>query len=84
MATIQERYSPQFVSTNTTVKINSASIGGFLAKTDGAITVVNASGVTVVSAHPVTAGVYYPLPMLVGFGGATFATDATASGTLLV
>ena len=36
-----------------------------------------------VSAHPVTAGLYIPLPIMINNIGATFATAGGASGTLL-
>lgn len=83
MANIRERYEPSFVAVNTTIDLLNHSIGGFLCKTDGTITVINARGSTVVSAHPVTAGTYVPLPMVIGGDGSSFTTAGGASGTLL-
>ncbi len=84
MSNIRERYPAKFIAANTTVIILGQSIGGFLCKTDGTITVVDSRGTTVVSAHPVVAGVYYPLPIFVGGDNrATFATAGGASGTLI-
>lgn len=81
---IRERYPAKVVGANTTVIILGQSIGGFLCKTSGTITVVNSLGVTVVDAHPVTAGLYVPLPIYVGGENrATFTTAGGASGSLL-
>lgn len=84
MTTIRERYPAKFIAANTTVTILGDSIGGFLCKTDGTITVTNSRGTTVVSAHPVVAGVYYPLPIYIGDSNlGTFTTAGGASGSLL-
>lgn len=84
MSTIQERYNPVVVGVDTTVKVNSQAIGGFLAVTSGSITIVNGAGTTVLSAFPVTSGVYVPLVMYLGGPSVpTFATAGGASGTLL-
>lgn len=83
MSTIQERYSPEVVGVNATITIYSDSIGGFLAKTAGTITVVDEHGVTIVDAFPVAAGAYYPLPFYLGSGvNSTFTTAGGASGTV--
>ena len=83
MANVQERYTPEIVGVDTTIVLTSNSIGGFLAKTAGTITVVDQQGVTIVTAFPVAAGTYYPLPFYLGSGvNATFTTAGGASGTL--
>ena len=86
MANYKERYSPKLLGVNEVAKIEGNSVGGFLCKTAGTITIVNASGATVVSAHPVTAGLYYPMPFLLsntsGADGATVTLAGGASGTL--
>ncbi len=86
MSNEKERYSPIFVAADTTVIIHGNAVGGFLCRTTGTITARNLAGVAFVDAHPVTAGVYYPLPFLIqnplnGTGG-TFSTAGGASGTL--
>lgn len=79
---VQERYTPEVVGVDTTITLYSNSIGGFLAKTAGTISVVDGSGTTVVDEHPVAAGGYYPLPFYLGTSGGTFTTAGGASGTL--
>jgi hypothetical protein len=84
MTAIRERYPAKVVAANTTTIILGQSLGGFLCKTAGTISVVNSRGTTVVDAIPVLAGVYYPLPIFVGDANrATFTTAGGASGTLM-
>lgn len=83
MTTVRERYPAKVVGVDTTTAILNQSIGGFLCKTAGTITVTNSRTDTVVDAIPVLAGVYYPLPIFVGFPNATFITAGGASGSLL-
>lgn len=82
MSNVQERYSPEVIGVNTTFLLSSNSIGGFLCKTAGTITVIDGKGTTVVDAHPVEAGGYYPLPFYLGTSGGKFITAGGASGTL--
>lgn len=84
MSTLKERYTPVVVGVNATVKLAGGSqIGGFLAKTTGAITVVDGQGVTIVNAVAVTAGIYTPMPFLIQGGNqARVTTSGGASGTL--
>lgn len=81
---MKERYTATLVPVNGTVALTGTSIGGFLAKTAGTVTVTNASGAVVVDAHPVSAGLYYPMPFLLGSPapGGTFTCAGGASGTL--
>lgn len=85
MGIIQERYSPTVIGVNATVPLNATDIGGFAAVTAGTITIVNNRGATVLNAFPVSAGVYYPLPMMLEIGTiATFTTAGGASGTIFI
>lgn len=79
---IREHYRPVVVGANATVAFTSKDIGGFLAKTDGTVTVVDSAGVTIVNALPVLGGVYYPMPFYIGPKGGTITTASGASGTL--
>lgn len=79
---VQDRYNPEVVGVNSTITLSSNSIGGFFAKTAGTITVTAFNGTVLVSAHPVTAGSWTPLPFFLGDAGATFTTAGGASGTL--
>lgn len=53
---VKERYNPEVIGVNSTVTLTADAIGGFLANTAGTITVVDGAGVTIINAHPVTAG----------------------------
>lgn len=78
---VHERYTPVVLAANSTTPIKNSSIGGFLCKTAGTITIVNAVGKTIIDTFPVLAGIYYPTPFyLEGFG--TVTTAGGASGTL--
>ena len=83
----QERFTPYTVAANTTIQLSASALGGFLCKVSGTITCVkNPSGgnpsATVIDAHPVTAGTYYPLPFYLGTNGGTFTTAGGAVGVL--
>lgn len=83
----QERYVPVVVAANTAVPINNISIGGFLCTVSGTITVATLASdtkaaTTLLSAFPVSAGVYYPLPFYIGPNGGTFTTASGAAGLL--
>jgi hypothetical protein len=87
MALARERFKPVVVAANTAVTFDSNAIGCFLCKTAGTITMLanpqdGKAATTIISAHPVTAGTYYPLPFYVGTNGGTFTTAGGASGTL--
>ena len=81
---IKERYQPQPVGVNATVAISGESIGGFLCLTAGTVTLTSNQNGAVITALPVTAGVYVPLPFYLGVAGGTFTTAGGASGTLAV
>jgi len=81
----RERYTAYLMGVNASLKTTRSSIGGFLAKTAGTITIVDDDGRTIVDAHPVSAGLYYPLPFLLQTEtGATVTLAGGASGTLAV
>lgn len=82
MATYQERYQPTLMAANATVRVTKESVGGFLAATAGTITIVSTDNGTVVLAHPVAAGTYYPFPFYLGPNGGSVTLAGGASGTL--
>lgn len=57
----RENYRMRSVGVNATVGLVGDTIGGFLCKTAGTITVIDGA-TTVVDAVPVAAGGYYPIP----------------------
>lgn len=79
---VKERYNPEVIGVNATVTLTADAVGGFLAKTAGTITVVDGAGTTIVDAHPVTAGGYFPMPFFLQRAGGTVTTAGGASGTL--
>lgn len=86
---IQERYIPLVVGVNATVNINNQSVAGFVCQTAGTVTLTTlaSEGVAafnILTAFPVVAGTYYPLPFFIGKNGGTFTTAGGASGTLAV
>jgi len=84
MSTVQEIYNPVVVGVNATVALPQHQLGGFLALTSGTITVLDQKGVSILTAFPVTAGVYLPIPLSLGKEGsqASITTAGGASGTL--
>ena len=82
MATVQERYSPLVIGVNSSVTLSGQSIAGFACKVSGTITIVDGAGTTIVSAFPVTAGVYHPFPFFLQKPGAVVTTAGGATGTL--
>lgn len=87
---VRERFNPVPMAANTSYVVRGPSMGGFLAKTSGTITVAAAnplgtSTVTYVDAVPVTAGAYTPIPLEFPTGaGGTITLAGGASGTLFV
>lgn len=87
MTYIRERFTPVVVPADSTVNITSESVGGFLCQVAGTITLVSNTNDgqparTLLSAFPVTAGLYYPLPFFIGYNGGTFTTAGGAAGLL--
>jgi len=82
---VNERYQPVIMAANTTQVVYNQSIGGFLCTVTGVLNVTaGPSATSVVSALPVTAGIYYPLPLILGPQGGTVVLSGGAAGTLLV
>lgn len=79
--TVQERYSPVVVAADSTTVIEQQSIGGFICTGDGTVSVLDYYGKYLVNALPVTAGIYYPIPIYLGEYGGSFVTVG-ATGTL--
>ncbi len=83
---VQERYTPIPVPVNTTLRVTSQALGGFVCSTSGTITIVRNDGgnstTTLLNAMPVTQGIYYPLPFYLGQYGGTFTTAGGAIGLL--
>lgn len=80
---IQERYNPKPVSAGTTtLPPGCTGLGGFLcvSSTSGTLTVTRADSTVLVNALPVTAGIYYHMPFLVGEGATVTLSNCT--GTL--
>ncbi len=73
-----------FRAADTALSTDAIQLGGFLPKTAGTITVVDKAGTTVVSASPVTAGVWVDIPGYLGVNGikAVITLAGGASGTL--
>ena len=72
------------MAANTSVTLTGDSLGGFIPTTGGTITVTDYAGVVRVSAVPVTAGLYVPLPIQLNHTtGGTVTLAGGASGTLL-
>lgn len=82
MAFVKERFNPHTIGVDSTIFLYGDTVGGFLCKTAGTLTITKADGTVVVSAHPVTAGVYTPVPFYIGPNGGTAATGGGASGVL--
>lgn len=84
MTAVKERYHPTVVGANATVDITNEQVGGFICIASGTITISRRNGTVLVNALPVTAGIYYPIPMFIGINGGTLVAAGGASGTLLV
>lgn len=77
------RFDPVPVGVNATVTLNNATVlGGFLCKTAGTLSITTVGGAAIVSAFPVAAGQYVPMPFYLSGKGASVVTAGGASGTL--
>jgi hypothetical protein len=71
------------MAANEAYRLYGQYVAGFLAVTSGTLTIIDASGLIVVNAVPVTAGSFTPLPfMFQGAEGAIVQLAGGASGTL--
>lgn len=87
MSNYKERYAPVLIAANASFTLATNSVGGFLCKTAGTISVTRTNQLTgaselIIDAHPVSAGLYYPLPFFLGSAGGVFTAAGGASGTL--
>lgn len=80
---VRERFRPVDLGANGSFTTTGEHIAGFLAKVSGTITVTSKTGVVLLDAIPVTAGVYTPIPATVGVG-AVVQLASSADGTLFV
>jgi hypothetical protein len=82
---VRESFRAQLMEADATAEVGGSRVGGFLAKTSGAITVTDANGDILVDAVPVTAGIYTPIPFaFFTSAGGTVVLSGGASGTLAV
>lgn len=82
---VQEFFAPVRVAADGTASLaGRTGIGGFTPDADGTLT-LTIGGTTMLSAMPVTAGVYYPLPYAIPPAGtSTVVLAGGASGCLAV
>lgn len=83
----KERHKPVSVGVNATVEFSGNGVSGFIAKTDGTVTVKSQpSDTTIVDAFPVTAGQALPLPFIFpsGESSGSVTTAGGASGILAI
>lgn len=83
MSRVRELLRPQPMGLNSSYTCGGLNIGGFLAKTAGNISVIDADGTILVDTVPVAAGQYMPLPFVfrTSMGGVVTLAGG-ASGTL--
>lgn len=88
---VREKFRPVLLAANATFTFKGTSMGGFLAKTAGTVSVSEpqkvdgSAGDLLIDAVPVTAGVYTPMPFQFDHGtGAVLTLGGGASGTLAV
>lgn len=82
MSIVQERFKAAAMAANSTATLTGRELGGFLATVAGTLDVDDVDGTAIVDALPVTAGIFYPLPMLINKPGATVTLSGGAAGTL--
>lgn len=82
---VKEAYTPYPLAADATLSVQGPQMGGFLCVTGGTLTVTDSAGTVEVNALPVTAGIYYPIPIRFGgAGGGVVTLAGGASGTVLV
>lgn len=85
MSNFRESFHAVPMLANANYLVRGSFMGGFLTKTAGAISVVDAAGVVLIDAIPLTAGVYTPIPISFNsIDGGTVTLSGGASGTLFV
>lgn len=76
-------YNPRPIDANSSIKLANGKVGGFACTVSGTLTIVDGGGNPVVTAMPVTAGQWHPLPFVFTPGDlATATTAGGAAGTL--
>lgn len=82
---VRESFAAQLMAVNASLTRGGTRMGGFLAKTSGAISITDGAGTLIVDTVPVTAGTFTPIPiMFQQETGFTAALSGGASGTLFV
>lgn len=81
---VQERYTPRIMSADSSLTLNGPSVAGFICTASGSVSITDDQGVAIVTAFPVTAGVFHPLPLFIGEHGGVITLSGGAVGTLLV
>lgn len=85
MSVVRERYRPQLMGVDTSYTVRGGQIAGFLTKTAGTLTLTAADGTVLINAHPLSAGIYTPMPFILPTTeGATVLLGGGASGTLAI
>lgn len=84
MALVKEYYRPQAMGAGSSFVVRGIHMAGFLPTVAGSMTITDADGTVLVSALPLTAGVYVQIPLLfnTSMGGTVALT--TAAGTLFI
>jgi len=79
-------YKPVLVAAGATVQLSGSHISGFLCTTSGNITINRLNGptgsTTIVTALPVTAGLWVDIPIFLGVNGGTVVSAGGAVGVL--
>jgi hypothetical protein len=84
MAQVKAHYRPQPMAAGSSYQVGGIHLSGFLPTVTGTMTITDANGTVLVSALPVTAGIYVQIPLLFNtpMGGTVALT--TAAGTLFI
>lgn len=82
---VQERYDYLNAAANSTKAINTKALGGFLCTVSGSLSITaTEGGASIVSALPVTAGIFYPIPIVLPSGGISAVLSGGAAGTYFI
>lgn len=84
MAQVKEHYRPQAMAAGTSFRVGGIHISGFLPTVAGTMTITDADGTVLLSALPLTAGVYVPIPLLFNTPQGGTVALTTAAGTLFI
>lgn len=81
---VKERYNPNIMAANATFNIAGPSVGGFICTVSGSLSITDNVGKAILTAFPVSAGVFHPIPIFIGNNGGVITLSGGAAGTLLV